>query len=242
MLKHWNKRVKPMMSGRSIGTRIWASLALLMAGVSTGDARGQDPSSLCDRAAELAAANSSVPVQVLLAITRVETGRRSDGQMKPWPWAINLAGEGYWFSDADEAMAFATDQLSQGVESFDVGCFQINLHWHGTKFESLEQVMDPAANANYAAEYLTDLHASRGSWPEAVAAYHSRSPKRAAAYLQKVEAVLTDLGSINQPTTPIHAVIEPRENRFPLLRKGGASSGASLVPRLDRSTQLIGVQ
>jgi hypothetical protein len=236
------KRVKPMTSCRSIGSKIGASLALLIGGVSLGDARGEDPSSLCDRAAELAAANNSVPVQVLLAITRVETGRYSDGQMRPWPWAINLGGEGHWFPDATEAVAFATDQLSQGIENFDVGCFQINLHWHGAKFTSLEQVMDPIANANYAAEFLTDMRGSQGSWPAAVAAYHSRSPEKAAAYLQKVEAVLTNLGSIDHPTTPIDAVVEPRANHFPLLQKGKSGGGGSLVPSLDRGTPLIGLQ
>lgn len=229
-----------MTDGQSIGAILKGAAAVLVCAAPFVNARGQDPAMLCDQAAQQAAADSEVPVQVLLAITRVETGRQSDGQLRPWPWSINLAGEGYWFADATEATAFANDQLAMGSENFDVGCFQINLHWHGAEFVSLEEAFDPAANATYAAAFLTDLYRSEGGWPEAVAAYHSRTPEKAAAYLAKIEGVLADLA--NLPEAPIYAAATPRENRFPLLQRGDSTGGASLVPRLNRTTPLIGAQ
>lgn len=229
-----------MVAGRGNGATFMAAVLLL--GAPLVHARGQDPAFLCDQAAEQAAATSSVPLQVLLAITRVETGRHSDGALRPWPWSINLAGEGYWFTDATEAMAFANDQLATGRENFDVGCFQINLHWHGAQFASLEEAFDPDANAAYAATFLTELYESEGGWPEAVAAYHSRTPEKAADYLQKVEAILADLGSASPTDAPIYAAAEPRENRFPLLQGGQTAGGASLVPRLNNATPLIGAR
>jgi len=50
---------------------------------------------LCDAAAQRAAMSEDVPVNILRAITRVETGRRTDGHLKPWPWAVNLEGKEY---------------------------------------------------------------------------------------------------------------------------------------------------
>lgn len=217
----------------------------LISGANLGNALGQDPAGLCDQAARQAASETAVPVEVLLAITRVETGRGSKGQLLPWPWVINLAGEGYWFSDASEAISFADNQLALGQENFDVGCFQINLRWHGAEFSSLDAVFDPQANASYAAQFLTELYTDEGGWAGAVAAYHSRTPEKAEAYLQKVETVLADLDAGNSFVAeylPIEVAVNERENRFPLLQEGAASSGASLVPILQGAEPLFGGQ
>src|SRR6056297_2407601 len=51
---------------------------------------------VCDAAAAEAARRSGVPVAVLRAITRTETGRpgRSGGGLDPWPWTVNMEGIG----------------------------------------------------------------------------------------------------------------------------------------------------
>jgi hypothetical protein len=231
-----------MAASRSYGPKISGVLVLCVASADFGNARGQDPAALCDQAAQQAAAKSAVPVDVLRAITRVETGRQADGRLQPWPWAINIAGAGHWFPDAAAALAFGYEQLATGNENFDVGCFQINLHWHGSEFVSLDAAFDPVANATYAARFLTDLYQSEGSWSAAVAAYHSRTPDKAAGYLQKVESVLVSLGPISNLETVAYAADEPRQNRFPLLQKGAAGAGASLVPLVQNATPLIGAQ
>ena len=59
---------------------------------------------LCDTAAHQAAQESGVPVSVMLAITRAETGRSLSGRLSPWPWAINRAGRGAWFPSQEEAI------------------------------------------------------------------------------------------------------------------------------------------
>ncbi len=38
----------------------------------------------------------------------------------------------------------------RGVQSIDVGCFQINMYYHPGAFATLEQAFDPRANAAYA--------------------------------------------------------------------------------------------
>lgn len=208
-------------------------------------ARSATASEICDLAAQEAAQNSEVPLELLMAISRVETGRAHGGNLEPWPWAINQAGQGHWFEDAGQAIGFANEQLAQGQENFDVGCFQINLHWHGENFGSIEDAFDPRNNAAYAAQFLTELFQSEGGWPEAVAAYHSRTPEEADAYLTKVETALTDLRDSGMAPPAPEALIamaeadQPRVNRFPLLQSGRQGAGASLVPITDGGIPLF---
>lgn len=202
-------------------------------------------SEICDLAAQEAAQDSNVPLELLMAISRVETGRTLDGDLHPWPWAINQGGQGHWFDDADQAIAFASEQLAQGQENFDVGCFQINLRWHGENFGSIDDAFDPRHNAAYAARFLTALFQSEGGWPEAVAAYHSRTPDEAVSYLAKVEAALTELramGTVLPAPDDLIAMAEPdmpHVNRFPLLQSGRRGAGASLVPITDGGIPLF---
>lgn len=207
--------------------------------VNSGAARGQDPSDFCDQAAITAAETHDVPVDILVAVTRVETGQTRDGQLYPWPWTINLNGKGFWFVDAEKAVTFADQQLDQGNENFDVGCFQINLRWHGAAFATLQDAFDPRINADYAAKFLSQLYGSEGSWEKAVAAYHSRTPDLAEQYVQKVEDVLAELQTSAPVAVPV--IAPERQNRFPLLQAGATAGGGSLVPLIDSVTPLIGM-
>lgn len=202
--------------------------------------------SVCDQAAARASQNSMVPLEILMSISRVETGRKLAGETEPWPWAINQGGQGYWFDNSTQAIAFAQDLLAEGKENFDVGCFQINQHWHGNNFAAIEDMFDPDTNAAYAAQFLTELLQSEGGWPQAVAAYHSRSPEQAQAYLAKVEVALNDLranGLGAAPRDDLVAVAEtagPRVNRFPLLQSGAQGGAGSLVPVTAGGIPLFG--
>jgi hypothetical protein len=202
--------------------------------------------SVCDLAAARAAQNSAVPLEILMSISRVETGRKMAGETQPWPWAINQGGQGYWFDDVTQAVAFANDLLAKGKENFDVGCFQINQHWHGSNFAAIEDMFDPDTNAGYAAQFLTELLQSEGSWPLAVAAYHSRTPDEAQPYLTKVEAELNDLRAAGLGAAPrdnLVALAEtagPRVNRFPLLQSGARGGAGSLVPATSGGIPLFG--
>lgn len=193
---------------------------------------------------------SGVPLSVLLAITLTETGRGEGGvSSRPWPWTVNVAGEGHWFATREEATAFAAARLEAGETSFDVGCFQLNWRWHGENFVSVEQMFDPLANASYAAGYLKTQAAETGDWSLAAGAYHSGTPEFAARYRaifdgHRTAAVAagvdegsaggrlagtlalsgTQLAQARDPATP-------RVNTYPLLRSpAGAPVLGSLVP------------
>ena len=188
---------------------------------------------LCDAAARHAADVTGVSADLLRAITLTET--QTDGSA--WPWTLNHAGQGQWFPTRDEAATAAAQILSSGG-SADVGCFQINSHWHGDAFPSLDAMLDPVENALYAARFLIELHAETGDWPAAVAAYHSRDADRGAAYLERVRDMQAALASPSglANTSPM----TQRRNRFPLFLAGDPASAGSLVPRLAGVSPLVG--
>ena len=210
-----------------------------------------DPSDFCISAAQDAAAASDVPLSVLLAITQTETGRTEGGITRPWPWTVNMEGEGHWFDSRDEAIAFATAQFDRGARSFDIGCFQVNYRWHAENFISIEQMFDPVANATYAAGFLADLRGETGDWSLAAGAYHSRTEEYATRYRARFDALRSaavaagaDDGTFAMETDGAFLVANlgeregqdrlPRQNTFPLLQlSDGARALGSLVPLSD---------
>jgi hypothetical protein len=198
-----------------------------------------DAADLCNIAAQNAADQTGVPLPVLMAITLTETGRSTETGLKPWPWAINQAGEGHWFSTPEEAVDFAETQLDQGLRNFDVGCFQLNHRWHSKGFTSTIDMFDPTSNALYAARFLSDLYAEKGDWSLAAAAYHSRTLEHADRYQAKFDAILSGLS--DQPLQDfVDAPQVPHVNRFPLLQAGVRGTSASLVPLVSGGVRLIG--
>ena len=141
------------------------------------------PTEQCFVAAAAAERKFRTPSASLQAITLVETGRRMNGEWVPWPWTINVDGKGRFFDDAITAMIAAEEAAARG-SSVDVGCFQVNLRWHGHK-RNAASLFDPLAGAAYAASYLKELRGEAGSWQGAAGMYHSRDTKRAIAYQRR---------------------------------------------------------
>ena len=185
------------MMWRALSGLVVTLLVSLLATSAVVAARGE-LGQKCDYAAARAAEKTGVPIDILLAITRVETGR-GGAEPEPWPWTINADGTGDWYDTKDAAVAAATAHLTDGTGTFDVGCFQLNIRWHGDQFETISDMFDPVQNADYAAAFLMQLYQESGDWSQAVSAYHSRTPDLADLYLQKVKAVLE---GPNVPTGP----------------------------------------
>ncbi len=196
-----------------------------------GQTRSGD-AGLCDRAAFAAAAATDVPAKVLLAISRLETGRSSDGRFSPWPWTVNFKGEGAYFPTETAAAEFIRTAVAAGSRNMDIGCFQVNLRWHGSAFAGPQDMLDPDRNALYAARFLSRLHAEHGTWAGAIGAYHSATPALADRYLAKVAVMLDAPPVAPSPGPPIDMAQTdptPRDNRFPLLRGGTGRRFGSLV-------------
>lgn len=230
----------PTVSFRRQTRRGFQSLALaLIANFSAVPVHART-AEFCDHAARQASAESGVPVAVLQSVTRTETGRLNDGRLQPWPWTVNMEGEGRWFETEDDARAYVSEQFESGARNFDIGCFQVNFRWHGQAFRSLEHMFDPLANARYAAAFLKRLRAETNSWSEAAGTYHSRTPKHAKRYRARFDRIRL---SLDNPATPSPDTAsfdsasgrEAGRNSYPLLQMAGqARSAGSLVP-LDKN-------
>jgi len=128
----------------------------------------------CVEAAEQVQDLIGAPDHLLTAIALNETGRRApNGQAAPWPWTINVGGQGFEFATKEQAVFAARQLINAGTRSFDVGCMQVNVFFHPRAFTSIEEAFDPLANMLYAADYLNRLEESAGSWTRAVELYHS---------------------------------------------------------------------
>ena len=110
-----------------------------------GGAKG----SPCEQAGRDAERNYGLPVGLLGAIGKVESGRWDPalGRVVPSPWAIDAAGQPYLSDNRSSALQMAHALQDGGLRNIDVGCFQINLKSHPAAFTDLEQAFDPAANA-----------------------------------------------------------------------------------------------
>lgn len=208
--------------------------SLLLGSVSTVAYGGTDPATLCVSAARVAAKQTGVPLDALLAISVVETGRG----IVPWPWTVNLGGEGRWLETSVEAVALVQEALDQGATNIDIGCFQLNYRWHARAFVSVEDMLDPGRNALYAAGYLAQQHARTGDWTAAAAAFHSATPEHADRYRARYEETLASLGSAPEVHSEGPGI--PRDNGFPLLLAGTAGRNGSLVPGTSGGLRLIG--
>lgn len=217
-----------------------ATLALIsVMTLLAGAAQAAGMAALCDQAAHRAARMSGVPLDILLAITRAETGRDHGQGVQPWPWTLNQGGDGDWFDTPAEAMARAKEILETGEDNLDIGCFQLNVRWHGEGFVSLAEMFDPDRNALYAAGFLGDLYRESGSWTQAVQDYHSRTPEFAERYLARINGLLDgNLSPIEEPA--LAAVAALRVNNFPLLQAGEAGTAGSIVPRTGSRGALFG--
>ncbi|MGY6547884.1 MAG: lytic transglycosylase domain-containing protein [Roseinatronobacter sp.] len=212
--------------------------------------RAANPAQLCEAAARTASARHGVPLDVMRAIALVETGRTRNGTLEPWPWALNFGGPGAWAATREDALRMARARIESGHRNVDLGCFQVNFHWHGENFTSLDQMIDPQVNADYAARLLLAHKARRGTWEAAAGAYHSGTPALAERYIANFRKMLgraqggTQLASTpmlplaplsqeNAMLVPAREERLPRENRFSLLQPVGRQSMGSLVPIRD---------
>lgn len=198
---------------------VTAIVAILSAPALAYDAGSADACQTAGIDAELLHA---VPPGLLLAIGRVESGRRdpATGKVAPWPWTINAAGAGRQFETDAEALGTTRLLREQGVSSIDVGCFQVNLAHHPNAFVSLEDAFDPHANADYAARFLAALRMRTGSWEEAVAAYHSATPERGGPYRDQVLAGWTRRGAAPKPSPAPLMQSNPVRNWTASLQQG----------------------
>jgi len=124
---------------------------------------------ICERQMAIAAKKHGVPIGILYAIGLTETGRRNTLH----PYALNISGKGHFPQTKNEAIRLFNQARVEGHKLIDLGCMQINHHYHSKQFSSIEKMLDPVANVTYAALFLKRLFKREGTWTLAAARYHA---------------------------------------------------------------------
>ena len=156
---------------------------------SSANAEATDPliegAKLCTKHLQHYEKSYGIPENLLSAIATTESGRYNEKlKMRlPWPWTINAEGKGYFFDTKEQAIVAAQNLRARGVQSFDVGCMQVNLFHHAHAFTSLAQAFEPENNIAYAASFLQSLYKEEGNWKQAAGDYHSKTPALGNEYI-----------------------------------------------------------
>ncbi|WP_341761832.1 lytic transglycosylase domain-containing protein [Candidatus Tisiphia endosymbiont of Thecophora atra] len=127
----------------------------------------------------------NIPSGLLKAIAEVES------EMKVY--AVNLGGKAFIAKSKAEASKNILSYLRKGHTNIDIGVMQINWYWHNDNFNSIDEMLTPKNNVEYAGKLLTDLYLRHGDWQKAVRLYHSAKPYHHKQYSRKV--LLSWLGS-----------------------------------------------
>lgn len=129
----------------------------------------------------------AIPPALLYSMALAESEDGYKGKALPWPWTINHKGKGYFFDSRQAAYDFASGLVKQGEESFDIGLMQTNWYWHKHRYTDLWEAFDPYTNLRTAAQIVAEYRDKRGSFEDAVGAYHApNDPEKAAAYRERV--------------------------------------------------------
>ena len=79
------------------------------------------------------------PAIVLYSTGLTQTGRA--GELSPYD--MNIDGKAIHSASAAEAMTRFNEAKARGAKLIDIGCMQINHHWHSADFASLSEMFNP---------------------------------------------------------------------------------------------------
>lgn len=159
-MTHRTLVVLPRLLAIVLATACLSSTAIRTAGA---DANPCEPEIL--RAAD----RYGVPAGILYAVGLTETGNKGSLQ----PNALNIEGKAVFPRSRVEALAAFENARREGKTLIDLGSMQINHHYHAAHFRSVDDMLDPRHNVDYAARFLASLHARHVTWSMAVARYHA---------------------------------------------------------------------
>lgn len=145
----------------------------------------------CEKEMIRASKRYQIPVNILYAVGLTETGRRGSLQ----PYAMNIEGTPFFGSSAQDAIRRFRSARAGGARLIDLGCMQINHHYHNKQFPSLEAMLTPKHNVDYAARFLKELRQREGNWTMAVARYHA-GPNNNPAQKRYICRVITNMVTV----------------------------------------------
>lgn len=125
---------------------------------------------------------------LLYAIALAESRKTMGDVVRPWPWAVNVAGKGYWFTSLKEAEDFVDSKLESGIKNMDIGPLQVNVKWNGHRVNNPKELFHLPTAIRVGTDILAEaLASSPNDLTLAVGRYHNwEDSQRARAYGTKV--------------------------------------------------------
>ena len=133
-----------------------------------------------------------IPAELFYAVALAESGTQVDaiGTVRPWPWTLNVHGDGRFYSSRLAARSAFRRALAAGRTSVDVGLMQVNWRYHRAALGHVDRALDPYTNLNVAAAILTGCYHRHGDWWASVGCYHApNAPRRAERYSNRVRTI-----------------------------------------------------
>lgn len=218
------------------GLRIAALLLARLLTLGAGAALADD-SDLCLDEIAKQEAHYGMPAGILKAIARVESSGSpyATSITRPWPWTLNVGGAPHYYATKEAALTALTSFRAQSDVNIDVGCMQISLRHHPNAFADLATALDPVANVDYGALFLSALKEKSGDWMQAVGDYHSTTPGFGDTYRGLVQVAWT--GGRLSPTTV--SVVRATPPNGPAIISITEVAGQTVIQRLDTHYQPV---
>ena len=162
-------------------------LALVVVALCAGPARAGEAVPEGYRAV---AAEFGIPHALFSAVALTESGRQFDTKdIRPWPWTLNVAGKGHYFSSRAEAWQALKQLPDSGNTSIDIGPMQVSWRYHRSRLGSPWRALDPYHNLRVGAGILQACARQKGDWWSGVGCYHApNDPARAERYRRRVQS------------------------------------------------------
>jgi soluble lytic murein transglycosylase-like protein len=123
----------------------------------------------CENQIMAAAQKYGIPAGILYSVGLTETGRK--GSLHPN--ALNIEGKAIYAKSSRHALDIFHSARTNNKKLIDLGCMQINHHYHHREFNSVAEMLNPKKNVEYAAKFLSRLKKRHQTWTMAVARYHA---------------------------------------------------------------------
>ena len=140
---------------------------------------------------ERIAVRYDIPATIFFAVALTESGNfiPTLSARLPWPWTLNIAGEGVYFPTRRAAWRALDASLAAGETRIDIGLMQVNWRFHQGRLKNPWLALQPDHNLSVAAEILRRCYVERGDWWAGVGCYHApNDAARARRYTERVRA------------------------------------------------------
>jgi soluble lytic murein transglycosylase-like protein len=146
-----------------------------------------------------AARQYGIDPRLLYSVALVESASgRGAGTISPWPWTLRAADIACYARSKKEAEAKLALYQQKYGHSIDIGMMQINLHWHGSRVDAPERLLEPETNVMLGAQLLAKtLQSAPHDLVLGIGRYHSwKDEAKARHYGRRVLAVYQHLNTL----------------------------------------------